>query len=144
MTFSVVFLNYNLDTGWESYGLKNTGMSRGTGISQATRNSHNSGIPEAQTFPARFPGNGNLPGISRPWFPVEHHCSATPQQHPGVAVLPWVQHAPKPTFYSKHRCYPLQSCACSSGFTYIDNLIPWIILQLYQQQANHSAAPQPA
>ena len=56
----MVFLNCNLDTGGESYGLENTGISC------------NSGIPEAQTFPTRFPGNGNLPGISRPWFPIEH------------------------------------------------------------------------
>ena len=69
----MVFLNCNLDTGWESYGLKNTGISRGMGISRATGNFRNSGIPEAQTFPARFPGNGNFPGISRPWFPIEHH-----------------------------------------------------------------------
>ena len=51
MSFQMVFLNCNLDTGRESYGLENTG------------------IPEAQTFPARFPGNGNFPEISRPWFP---------------------------------------------------------------------------
>ena len=61
MSFLIVFLNCNLDTGWESYGLENTGISRGTGISRATGNSRNSGIPEAQTFPARFPGNGNFP-----------------------------------------------------------------------------------
>ena len=35
-------------------------------------NSRNSGIPEAQTFPSRFLGNGNFPRNSRPWFPVEH------------------------------------------------------------------------
>ena len=74
----MVFLNCNLDTGQESYGLENTGISRGTGISRATGNSRNSGIPEAQTFPARFPGNGNFPGISRPWFPVEHPSTAYP------------------------------------------------------------------
>ena len=73
MSFPMVFLNCNLDTGWKSYGIENMGISRGTGISRAPGNSRDSGIPEAQTFPARFPGNGNFPGISRPWFPVEHH-----------------------------------------------------------------------
>ena len=58
MSFSMLFLKCNLETGRESYGLENTGISRGTGISRATGNSRNSGIPEAQTFPARFPGTG--------------------------------------------------------------------------------------
>ena len=70
----MVFLNCNMDTRCKSCGLENTGISCGTGISRATGNSHSSGIPEAQTFPARFPGNGNFSGISRPWFPIEHHC----------------------------------------------------------------------
>ena len=43
-----------MNTGLESYGPKNTG------------------IPQANTFPASFLGNGNFPGISRPWFPIEH------------------------------------------------------------------------
>ena len=60
MSFEMVFLKYNLDTMRESYGLENMGISRGTRIFQATGNFHNSGIPEAQTFPARFSGNGNF------------------------------------------------------------------------------------
>ena len=87
MSFPVVFLNCNLDTGWESYGLKNTGISHDTGISRAPGNSRNSGIPEAQTFPARFPGNGNFPGISRPWFPVEHHCDSLKVVESKVAAI---------------------------------------------------------
>ena len=69
MSFPVLFLNYNLDTGRESYGHENTGVSCGTGISRATGNPHNSGIPEAQTVPSRFLGNGNFPGISH-GFPL--------------------------------------------------------------------------
>ena len=66
----MAFLNCNLDTGVESYGLENTGISRGTGIFRATENSRNSGIPETQTFPSRespvreFPGNSRDSGIS--------------------------------------------------------------------------------
>ena len=55
----MLFIKCNLDTVRGSYGLENTG------------------IPEAQTLPARFPGNGNFPGISRPWFPVEHRWRGT-------------------------------------------------------------------
>ena len=49
----------------------------GNGNSQETGNSCNSGIPEAQTFPAHFPGNGNFPGISHPWFPIKHPCGGS-------------------------------------------------------------------
>ena len=35
-------------------------------------NSCNSGIPETQTIPYCSPGNENFPGISHPWFPLEH------------------------------------------------------------------------
>ena len=76
MTFLLLFSKCNLETGRESYGLENKGISHGTGISQATGYFRNSGIPEAQTFAARFPGNGNFLGISRLWFPVEHRCYA--------------------------------------------------------------------
>ena len=48
------FLNCNLDTEEESYGPEYMG------------------IPEAQTFPARYLGNRNFLGIPCPWFPVEH------------------------------------------------------------------------
>ena len=73
MKFDMTFLYCNLNARRESYGLENMGISRGTG------NSRNSGFPEAQTFPSRFPGNVNFPGISRSWFPVEHpwHGEAT-------------------------------------------------------------------
>ena len=54
------FSNCNLDTRQEIYGFVNTGISCGMGI------------PKAQTFPPCFQRNGNLPGISRPWFPAEH------------------------------------------------------------------------
>ena len=76
MSFPLLFSKCNLETGQESYGLENKGISHSTGISRATGNSRNSGIPEAQTFPASFPGNGNFPGISHLWFPIEHRCSA--------------------------------------------------------------------
>ena len=77
MRFEMAFLNCNLDTGRESYGLENTGISHGMGISRATGNSRNSGIPKAQTFPSHFPGNENFPGVSCPWFPIEHRWHLT-------------------------------------------------------------------
>ena len=66
-------LKCNLDIERESYGFENKGISRGMGISQAAGNSLNSGIPEAQTFPSPFPGNGDFLGISCPWFAIEHY-----------------------------------------------------------------------
>ena len=53
-----------------------SGNSRTSGISQDMGNSQNSGIPEVRKFPARFPGNGKLPGISHPRLPIEHCCAA--------------------------------------------------------------------
>ena len=52
-----------------------SGNSRNSGISQDMGNSRTSGIPEVQKSPARFPGNGKFPGISRPRLPVEHRCA---------------------------------------------------------------------
>ena len=71
MKFQLLFLNCNLDTRREGYGLENTGISHGIG---ATKNSRNWEIPETQTFPSHFPGNRSFPGISHPWFPIEHPC----------------------------------------------------------------------
>ena len=86
----MVFLNCNLDTRQESYGLENKGISRGTGISRATGNSRNSGIPKAQAFPARFLGNENFPGISHSWFPVEHPWLGSGQSRLKCDLCTWL------------------------------------------------------
>ena len=56
----------------KSYGLENKGISYGMQVSRATENSHNSVIPEAQTFPSHSSGNRNFTGISGLWFPIEY------------------------------------------------------------------------
>ena len=67
MRSPLLLINCNLITTKESYGLENTGISRSTGISRGMGNSRNSGIPEAQTFPSYFLGNGNFPNIVSYW-----------------------------------------------------------------------------
>ena len=74
--------------------------------------------------------------------PVQDNRPTTASR--GCTTALWVQHAPKPTPYSKHWCYWLQLCALTLQFTYMSDFGTWIILQLRRQQANRSAAPQPA
>ena len=83
--FSIQFLKCNLVIGRKSYGLENTEISHGTGISRAVGNSCNSGIPRAQTLPSHFPGIGNFQGISHLWFPVEHPMVCLSSQD----LTPW-------------------------------------------------------
>ena len=86
-----------------------------TGISRATGNSSTSGTPEAQTFPAHFPGNGNFPEISRPWFPVEHHCitgTRSMRLGPGCCCCK----------YSTSTCW---KAICGEYTTVMFNVKPW-------------------
>ena len=76
MRFQLLFIKCNLDTGQEYYSFKNTGISCGTWISQATGNSLTREFPRLKFFPPvswemgisrEFPTHGfplNIPALS--------------------------------------------------------------------------------
>ena len=70
MNFAVVFLNCNLDTGWESYGLENMGISRSTGISRAPGNSLTWEFPRLKLFPPVSRETGISRGLPARGFPL--------------------------------------------------------------------------